>query len=329
MTNNKDNKLTVPPWLTTCCADLEAMVEHGRLPQALMIHGQPGTGRRYLALWLAARLLGVPGGRFARLAEGEVGEELEPELGHPDLMVLQPPPEKVVIPVESVRDLVAFMQLRSHQGGARVAMVWPAENMNGAAANSLLKTLEEPPPGGTIIMVAAAPALLPATVISRCHRLRMPLPARETALAWLGTMAETPDWAKLLEFAGDSPLKALALQRSGFSRQMGKYEDDLDQLARRQLSPSAVARKWASGDMELLMRWLYLRAAAAIRQAAATQGKDSLQKSGKPTNIRLWFERLRDAEQLYRNRSRAMAIEIQLAALLQRWYGEAVIGDKH
>lgn len=318
------SSLHIPPWLDGPCAELGAIAGRARAPQSLLVHGLPGTGRRLLSLWLAARLLGVDGGRLAKLAEAEVGQPTEPELGHPDLMFVQPLPDKTTIQVDAIRDLIGFLHLRSHQGGARVAMIWPADSMTAAAANSLLKTLEEPPAGSTLILVAAVPARLPATVLSRCQRLRLPLPGRAASLQWLAEQHDAPDWDLILDLAGGAPLQALAFQRQGFSAQIAGYAEDLEKLRRRRESPASVARRWSSADFDLLARWLYFQAASAVEHAVSMTGSAAtpLQKTTKPTNIPKLLERLNEAESLYRDRSRPMGPEIQLAALLQHWYGE-------
>src|SRR5204862_6143160 len=51
------------------------------------------------------------------------------------------------IKIEQTRALGDFVHVVSHRGGRRVAIVHPAEDMNTATANSLLKNLEEPPAG--------------------------------------------------------------------------------------------------------------------------------------------------------------------------------------
>ena len=51
------------------------------------------------------------------------------------------------IKIEQIRDIAAFMTLTTHRAGFRVLLVHPAEAMNPAAANALLKGLEEPEPG--------------------------------------------------------------------------------------------------------------------------------------------------------------------------------------
>ena len=169
----------IPFWLREPAASLAAGQERKRNPQALLIHGIPGSGRRVLALWYAAHLLGIPHDRLAHFSTLDAGALEQGAMGHADFMFLQPPPEKSVIPVEAVRELIGFLQLKSHQGGARVALVCPADSLTTAAANSLLKTLEEPPAGGFIILVASSPAVLPATILSRCQRLAVRRPVRQ------------------------------------------------------------------------------------------------------------------------------------------------------
>ena len=61
------------------------------------------------------------------------------------------------ITIEQVRGLATFMGLTTHRGGARVLLIEPAEAMNAAAANALLKLLEEPPPGTRFLLVSHQP----------------------------------------------------------------------------------------------------------------------------------------------------------------------------
>ncbi len=63
--------------------------------------------------------------------------------------------------IDRVRALTDFVQLTSHRQRAKVAVIAPAERMNAAAANALLKTLEEPP-AGTYLILVCRPAGAPA-----------------------------------------------------------------------------------------------------------------------------------------------------------------------
>lgn len=325
-----EGELALPPWLGQQRSNLLALLERGQAPQALLIHGAPGTGRRALAGWFAARLLGIPSGRFGAMTELVPGGEGEPDLVHPDALVVQPPPDKDSIPVESVRSLIDFLHLKSHQGGARVAIVWPAEAMTRSAANSLLKTLEEPPEGSAIVLVASAAASLPATIVSRCQRVRAATPPRAAALAWLEQRRRDVPWDVLLDFAAGAPLRACALHEAGFAARAASYSEDLERLRTGRAGPVATAKRWSGGsqDTEVLLAWLYREAARELSTALTSRSDNQrLQKASKPLNIRAGLERLRLVEELYRNRFRSLNPELQFTALLQHWGGASARGE--
>jgi DNA polymerase-3 subunit delta' len=112
------------------------------------------------------------------------------------------------IAIDRVRDLIEFAALTSHRQRAKVAVIAPAERMNPAAANALLKTLEEPQPGTYLILVSSEPARLAPTIVSRCRKLLAPQPSAEEARSWLAAQGVAePDIA--LAQAGGAPLAAL------------------------------------------------------------------------------------------------------------------------
>jgi len=198
-----------------------------RLPHALLIHGPGGTGKRALAEHFAQYILceAVPAaqrpcGRCEACRWFAAGN-------HPDLRWLEPEaiarrpdeePEEgrtartakpsLEIKVEQVRALADFLNIGSHRGGRRIALIHPAEDMNLHAANSLLKSLEEPPPGAVFVLVSHRPARLLPTIRSRCVSLPVGLPRRDVAEAWLREQ-KVPDASRWLAFAGGSPLRAL------------------------------------------------------------------------------------------------------------------------
>ena len=138
---------------------------------------------------------------------------------HPDLQLIEPvtydeegnrtPAD--AINVERVRELIEFSQLSPHRQRAKVGLIAPAEAMNAAAANALLKTLEEPPAGTFLLLVSHQPARLPPTIVSRCRRLPAPEPDRAAAAAWLAQNGiGNADPELVLAQAGGAPLFALA-----------------------------------------------------------------------------------------------------------------------
>ncbi len=199
----------------------------GRLPHALLIHGARGTGKLALAESIAELLLceaadaatkpcgACEGCRWLRAGSHPDFRRLEPEaLAREPLLEEEGegPAKKgkpsTEVKVEQVRELAGFLNLRSHRGRLRVALVHPAEDMNPSAANALLKGLEEPPAGAVFLLVSHRPARLLPTIRSRCVALPVPIPPRQEALEWLSGQG-AKDARRWLAYAGGAPLTAL------------------------------------------------------------------------------------------------------------------------
>ena len=73
--------------------------------------------------------------------------------------------------VDDVRRTVPFFGSTAGEGGWRVAIVDPLEDLNRAGENALLKVLEEPPPRALLLLVSHAPGRVLPTIRSRCRRL--------------------------------------------------------------------------------------------------------------------------------------------------------------
>jgi len=201
------------PWLVA--AERELVAAGARFPQALLIEGPAGIGKRVLAMRVArARLCespcadGTACGRCASCGYVAAGQ-------HPDLRLVEPvlydeegnATPQDLIKIEAIRQLTEWSQVTSHRRGAKIAVIAPAEAMHYAAANALLKTLEEPPAGTSLLLVAHQPGRLPATIRSRCVRRVVPLPADDLARTWLAAQGVLePD--SVLAQAGGAPFLA-------------------------------------------------------------------------------------------------------------------------
>lgn len=90
------------------------------------------------------------------------------------------------IRIDQIRRLADWAVATTHRGVAKVALIYPADALNPAAANALLKTLEEPPPGVHFLLGAhRLDALLP-TIRSRCQQAPLPRPDAASARARVG-----------------------------------------------------------------------------------------------------------------------------------------------
>ena len=324
----------LPPWLLPARDALEGLLARRQFPHALLIHGPAGNGRRLLALWVAGRLLGLE--RFDLSAGLGAGRLLDSDRvsQHPDLSLVEPLLDKQGIPkrsisIDQIRELIMTLNLTSHQRGAKVALVTPAQAMTPAAANGLLKTLEEPPGSSLIVLVSDALSRLTPTVVSRCHRVRVATPAPAAAVAWLGHQRADSDWGPVLELAGGAPLAALELQQTGFAQQAAELEQDVLALLDRKRTPTEVARRWSRLDQDLYLRWLYQRITDEIRAASGKiNEKDEsesrnrrLQIAGKMLNIERSFAYLLEINDLRRLKGAGLNEDLQLTELLSRWYG--------
>jgi DNA polymerase-3 subunit delta' len=211
-------------WHTALLERLLGDREH--MPHALLLHGAAGIGKAQFARALAA-------GALCESPRGGLACEACPSChwfsqgNHPDFREIVPEataedesdaageadaakPEKaksLVIKIDQIRAVADFVALSTHRAGFKVLVIRPAETLQPAAANALLKTLEEPPPRTVIVLVSDRPARLLATIRSRCRSLALPRPAREAALAWLRAEGvENPEVA--LASAGGAPLLA-------------------------------------------------------------------------------------------------------------------------
>lgn len=140
--------------------------ESGRLAHAYLITGEAGSGKRTLALRLAALVTSAQ----------------DDPLKHPDIHSIEPESKSRLIKVEQTRDLEKELQMRASQSGRKVAIIFDADRMNAAASNSFLKTLEEPPANSLLLLVSAHPEMLLETILSRCITVQLTAaPRREPA----------------------------------------------------------------------------------------------------------------------------------------------------
>ncbi|MCI3952686.1 MAG: hypothetical protein K0R53_2184 [Burkholderiales bacterium] len=193
--------------------------ERDRLPHALLVHGPQGTGKVAFARALAKSLLceshesDAGCGRCAGCGWFESGT-------HPDFRMIEPAALADIeqeeqgagkastrILIEQIRALADFVNISSHRGGAKAVVIHPAEALNVNAANALLKNLEEPPEGTFFILVAHRIHFLLATLRSRCRQIVLPMPAPESAVAWLAAQG-VREPALALAHTGNAPLLA-------------------------------------------------------------------------------------------------------------------------
>lgn len=221
---------------------LKTAMRQERLSHAYLFLGPEGVGKASTARALAAALNCAQPDREGdacgtcpscrRLAAGT----------NPDFVVIGPT-ESLQIKIEQIRE---FRRLTSYPplgDGWRVALIKPAEALNDAAANALLKTLEEPPPRHVLVLTARGEADLLATVVSRCHKLAFaPLPG--------ALIAQELERRRGLEHA--QAVLAAALSGGSLGRALTLDPGELEEQRRQVLADLALL---AQGSATAVLDW--------------------------------------------------------------------------
>jgi DNA polymerase-3 subunit delta' len=157
-----------------------------------------------------------------------------------------------VIGVDQIRALADFLNMSSHRGRVKIAIVQPAEALNVNAANALLKSLEEPPEGCLFLLVSHRWHELAPTLVSRCQVVALRPPDGEVALQWLSAQG-VPDPALALAYTGQAPIAALELSESDYWNDRAAF---LRELTAREVDVFATAHALRDCPVPRVLEWL-------------------------------------------------------------------------
>lgn len=329
--------LALTPWQQRVYEHAAVALDSGRMGHALLFCGPAMLGKRLVAERLAQRVLcqapdasvrpcgGCRACTLYRARSQKDPVEHRPDgslaqpwghPNHPDAIFVghawrktSPARQSTIIPVDQVRELSERLSTTPQYGDAKVAIIDPADDMNEAAANALLKTLEEPVPGRYLWLVTANPARLPATIRSRCQRLEFRLPPADEAAAWLAAQGHArSDIDAALAAARGHPGLADAWLRDGGLALRREVADALAKLAGNAASPLDVAKAWTADDHAA--RRLLFAADLARDEAAGLTDPARIRK------LALWFDGANRTRELLRSTVRA---DLAVVDLLLAW----------
>ncbi len=296
------NITTFPPypWLQDLWVQLQTLRKSGQLPHAIMFAGAEGLGKFELAQTFAWSLLckspsdeGKPCGQCS-------GCNLMLAGNHPDYRVIEPEEKGKTIKIDAIREFIEQEGITAHAGGHKPVLIRPADAMNQAAANSLLKTLEEPVSGTIMILISANPSRLPATIRSRCRMITIPVPAAEIATAWLESVIPDTNTEALLQSVAGAPLKAVRMasqdRQELFQETLGDFLD----VVSLKKDPVGTAGNWMKHDIKEILRWmcgwvvdmLRLQQVAAPPALINPDQKQRLMQASRATNTKRLYETL-------------------------------------
>jgi DNA polymerase-3 subunit delta' len=225
------------PWHMAAWQEWQGLQE--RLPHAILFHGNDGIGKTKFVEHVAQSLLCEQ-----KNSEGHACGECQSclwvmQYGHPDYRRIRPefleeeieeeaaedkkagktPKASREIKIDQIRSLADFMNVSTHRNGKRVIVIYPAEALNGVAANALLKTLEEPVPNTVFLLVSHSLDRLMPTILSRCRQFALPSPEFNEALTWLQKEGvKEPE--VYLHQEGGAPLAAYTAYHAGLFKEL-------------------------------------------------------------------------------------------------------------
>jgi DNA polymerase-3 subunit delta' len=153
-----------------------------RLHHAWLLTGPQGIGKATLAYRFARFVLadGAAIDDGLSIAPSHPVQALVANAAHRDLRTIEriadPKTKKMrsEILVSQVRSATDFLALTASDGGWRIMVIDPIDDLNINASNALLKILEEPPKATLLLLISHQPGLLLPTIRSRCRVLPMP-----------------------------------------------------------------------------------------------------------------------------------------------------------
>ncbi len=235
---------------------LSLALTSGRLHHAYLFVGPEGIGKRTLAIALAKAVHCVDNaGDFCgscvncrRITDGN----------HPDVRLIEPLAGKREISIQQVRDFEREISFRSFTGKRKIVVVDPANAMNLAAQNALLKTLEEPPQESLIFLIAPNAGVLVPTLRSRCLRISFAPLARGDVVRYLRTKRGMTgeDVESLAAISMGSIGTALGLDTEAFGEKRRAWVDRVGALKAGQYHAALVAAETLAGNRDDALSFL-------------------------------------------------------------------------
>jgi len=271
------------PWQGAVWQQLCASLQHNRLHHALLFVGEEGIGKTAFADAWAQRLLCQETPTSVANGCGHCKSCQLFEAGnHVDFVTIAPQAGSAQIKIDQVRALSGFVYAKPQIASRRVVMITPADMLNMAASNALLKCLEEPVTSTFFLLVTAQLNSLLPTVRSRCYRQIFQMPDWTESTGWLREQAALTrftqdELTEALQVARGAPLKAAQLlERDQLSHYLTARHSfyslllGTSQLGTSQDGVVSLAEAWSSDDLTQSLRWLATWSHEAVSHLMAT-----------------------------------------------------------
>ncbi|NNE62575.1 MAG: DNA polymerase III subunit delta' [Gammaproteobacteria bacterium] len=159
------------------------------------------------------------------------------------------------IRIEQVRELIHEVYITRSYDNLKIAVIYPADRMSIAGANSLLKTLEEPAENALIIIATHSPGKVPVTIRSRCQQWTLQLPAIEEATSWLENQGlDNQQAVQYLNLSNANPGLALKLFQSDYLQVVSEFKQKFAQYLKNQIDVVMLGQFLAAHKIDLARR---------------------------------------------------------------------------
>jgi hypothetical protein len=163
--------------------DLKLLFTAGRLAQAYLLYGLAPAKSLPLAIDLAAHVLTASARNPCGFGP-DTSKKFIQQNTHPNFFLLTNTEEDKEIVVENARAMSLFLQSTPTIPGWRFVIISPADRLNNAGSNAILKILEELPEKVTIVLVANGMFRIKPTILSRVQKVFL-LEERKTIQQYL------------------------------------------------------------------------------------------------------------------------------------------------
>lgn len=194
-------------------------------PHAVLVCGEQGSGKRSCAEYIVSEILKIP---VANLLE------------YPYFYLVDKPDNKQEIPIESIREVIRNLRLKTPLGNkkiTRAVLIENSDSMSHEAQNAILKMIEEPPQDTVFVLTATSETSVLPTIASRAQKLKIgPVSLKEAfdffsnnytepmiESAWRLSGGHTGLLTALLNEDKEHPLKK-AVEQAKELLKMSKYE---------------------------------------------------------------------------------------------------------
>ncbi len=243
------------PWQQDFWQRIVQQIVANKTPHALMISGQQGIGKWHFAQALADYLLCLS--PKSELACGQCRScQLIAANTHPDKKIFIPEEEGKAIKIDQIREISTFVSKTAQQGGRKVILLGPVEQLNINSANALLKNLEEPAGDTVLILMTHVLSGVMPTIRSRCQLLPMSAPSKSVAVGWLNDL-QVGDAETLLDLAGGAPLIAKEMVEGDYLEHLQIFVKTLDSLSSHSndMPDITAATQWLPLSVNHITQW--------------------------------------------------------------------------